>query len=74
MKLLEIIRESFSTLSLNKMRTGLRSRYHGIGSVIALISIGQGISNQFKSIQSLGQICSQFPRGSVLVTSRSSRQ
>ena len=57
MKLLEIIVESFSTLSLNKMRTGLAALgiIIGIGSVIALISIGQGsqlsIQNQ---IQSLG--------------------
>jgi len=44
MKLLEIIKESFATLRLNKMRTGLAALgiIIGIGSVIALISIGRG--------------------------------
>lgn len=57
MKLTEIITESIGTLGLNKMRTGLAALgiIIGIGSVIALISIGQGsqlaVQNQ---IQSLG--------------------
>ncbi len=57
MKLWEIIQESIGTLGLNKMRTGLAMLgiIIGIGSVIALISLGAGgqkaIENQ---IQSLG--------------------
>ena len=53
----EIIREALGTLSVNKMRTGLAvlGIVIGIGSVIALISLGQSgqksIENQ---IQSLG--------------------
>lgn len=57
MKLIEIIIESFSTLSLNKMRTGLAALgiIIGIGSVIALISIGQGSQQSIQNqIQSLG--------------------
>ncbi len=57
MKLLEIIRESFTTLRLNKMRTGLAALgiIIGIGSVIALISIGQGSQLAIETqIQSLG--------------------
>lgn len=57
MELWETITEAATTLTLNKMRTGLAilGIIIGIGSVIALISLGQGsqkaISNQ---IQSLG--------------------
>ncbi len=57
MDLSELIQEAISTLTLNKMRTGLAilGIVIGIGSVITLISLGQGsqqsISNQ---IQSLG--------------------
>jgi putative ABC transport system permease protein len=58
MKLKEIIIDSFGTLSLNKMRTGLAALgiIIGIGSVIALISIGQGsqkaVENQIESLGS----------------------
>jgi putative ABC transport system permease protein len=57
MKLIEIIKESFVTLRLNKMRTGLAALgiIIGIGSVIALISIGQGSQKSVETqIQSLG--------------------
>lgn len=57
MKLWEIITDSVATLALNKMRTGLAALgiIIGIGSVIALISIGQGSQRAVESqIQSLG--------------------
>lgn len=56
MKLIEIIKESFGTLTLNKTRTGLAilGIVIGIGSVIALISLGQAtqlsIQNQIESL------------------------
>lgn len=52
----ELIREAIGTLALNKMRTGLAvlGIVIGIGSVIALISLGQGsqkaIENQIESL------------------------
>ena len=55
--LIEIIIESFRTLTLNKMRTGLAilGIVIGIGSVITLISLGQGSQQSIESqIQSLG--------------------
>ncbi|MDO8610884.1 MAG: ABC transporter permease [bacterium] len=58
MELMEIIKEGFSTLLLNKMRTALAMLgiIIGIGSVIALISLGQStqktISNQIESLGS----------------------
>lgn len=54
--LFEIIIESFGTLTLNKMRTGLAilGIIIGIGSVIALISLGessqQAVSNRIESL------------------------
>jgi len=57
MEITEFITESFSTLLLNKVRTGLAMLgvIIGIGSVIALVSLGQAsqqsITNQ---IQALG--------------------
>jgi putative ABC transport system permease protein len=56
-KLTEIIRESFGTLGLNKMRTGLAALgiIIGIGSVIALISLGAGSQKAIENqIQALG--------------------
>ena len=53
----EIISEAISTLTLNKMRTGLAALgiIIGIGSVIALISLGQGSQKAVENqIQSLG--------------------
>jgi len=53
----ELIVESVGTLTLNKMRTGLASLgiVIGIGSVIALLSLGQGTQQAIESqIQSLG--------------------
>lgn len=53
----ELIIESFLTLTLNKMRTGLAvlGIIIGIGSVIALISLGQGSQKAIENqIQSLG--------------------
>lgn len=55
--LIETIFESFQTLTLNKMRTGLAilGIVIGIGSVITLISLGQGSQKSIESqIQSLG--------------------
>jgi putative ABC transport system permease protein len=55
--LLEIILEGFQTLTLNKMRTGLAilGIVIGIGSVITLISLGQGSQKSIENqIQSLG--------------------
>lgn len=55
--LLETIIEGFQTLTLNKMRTGLAilGIIIGIGSVITLISLGQGSQQSIENrIQSLG--------------------
>jgi putative ABC transport system permease protein len=57
MEISEIILESFSSLTLNKLRTGLAMLgiVIGIGSVIALISIGQSSQQAVQNrIQSLG--------------------
>ncbi len=68
MDLLEIFTESLGTLTLNKLRTGLAilGIVIGIGSVIALISLGQAtqlsIQNQ---IQSLGSNLLTVNPGSV---------
>lgn len=56
-ELMETMKESFNTLSINRLRTGLAMLgiIIGIGSVIALMSLGQATSNQIQSqIQSLG--------------------
>lgn len=55
--LIETILEGFQTLTLNKMRTGLAilGIVIGIGSVITLISLGQGSTQSIENqIQSLG--------------------
>jgi putative ABC transport system permease protein len=57
MSLWRLIIESFGTLTLNKMRTGLAilGIVIGIGSVIALISLGQASQKSIQSqIESLG--------------------
>lgn len=57
MEFLEIIKESLNTLTVNKMRTGLAilGIVIGIGSVIALISLGEGSQKSIENqIQSLG--------------------
>lgn len=57
MEYLEIIREAISTLTVNKLRTGLATLgiVIGIGSVIALISLGQATQQSVQErIQSLG--------------------
>ncbi len=57
MELSEIISECISSLTLNKMRTGLAvlGVIIGIGSVIALVSLGQGSQKSIENqIQSLG--------------------
>lgn len=57
MKLTELFLESLTTLTLNKMRTGLAALgiIIGIGSVIALISLGQASQKSVQNqIQSLG--------------------
>ncbi len=53
----EILTESFTSLTLNKVRTGLATLgiIIGIGSVIALVSLGQGSQKAVQNqIQSLG--------------------
>ena len=53
----EVLSESFSTLIVNKLRTGLAilGIVIGIGSVIALISLGQSSQKSVENqIQSLG--------------------
>lgn len=57
MEIFELIGQSIKSLTLNKMRTGLATLgiVIGIGSVIALISLGQGTQKAIESqIQSLG--------------------
>lgn len=57
MDFFELIKESFSTLTLNKLRTGLATLgiVIGIGSVIALISLGQAGQKAIESqIEALG--------------------
>lgn len=57
MELKEIILESLGTLTINKLRTGLAilGIVIGIGSVIALVSLGQGTQEAIQSsIESLG--------------------
>ena len=64
----ELIIESVGTLTLNKMRTGLASLgiVIGIGSVIALISLGQGSQQAIESqIQSLGSNLLTIQPGAV---------
>lgn len=65
---LELIIESFGTLTLNKMRTGLAilGIVIGIGSVIALVSLGQSTQQAIQSqIQSLGANLLTVTPGSV---------
>ena len=57
MKTSDIIKETFSALSANKVRTGLTMLgiIIGIGSVISMTAIGQGAQNSISaSIQSIG--------------------
>lgn len=57
MEFKEIIKEAFGTLTVNKLRTGLAALgiVIGIGSVIALISLGQATQASVQNqIQSLG--------------------
>lgn len=57
MKLYDILHETYSALSGNKVRTGLTMLgiIIGIGSVIAMTAIGQGAQNSISSsIQSIG--------------------
>ncbi|OHA04772.1 MAG: hypothetical protein A2934_03775 [Candidatus Sungbacteria bacterium RIFCSPLOWO2_01_FULL_47_10] len=57
MKIADIIHETYTALSANKVRSGLTilGIVIGIGSVVAMISIGQGASGSIQeSIQSIG--------------------
>lgn len=57
MKTLDILQETYSALSSNKIRTGLTMLgiIIGISSVIAMVSIGQGAQSSIESsIQSIG--------------------
>lgn len=68
MDLIELIKDCIGTLTLNKMRTGLAvlGIVIGIGSVIALISLGQGSQKSVENqIQSLGANLLTISPGSV---------
>lgn len=68
MDLIELFLESFGTLTLNKTRTGLAilGIVIGIGSVIALISLGQASQQAIQSrIQSLGSNLLTVSPGSI---------
>jgi putative ABC transport system permease protein len=68
MDTITLITESIGTLTLNKLRTGLASLgiVIGIGSVIALLSLGQGSQQAIQSqIQSLGSNLLTIQPGSV---------
>lgn len=57
MKLLDVLEETYSALTANKARSGLTilGIVIGIGSVIAMLAIGNGAQNSIKSsIQSIG--------------------
>jgi putative ABC transport system permease protein len=57
MKISDLLQETYSSLTVNKMRSGLTilGIVIGIGSVIAMVSIGQGAQNSIESsIQSIG--------------------
>lgn len=57
MKIIDILQETYSALFANKVRTGLTilGIIIGIGSVIAMVSIGQGAQNSIESsIESIG--------------------
>jgi putative ABC transport system permease protein len=68
MDLLELFLESLGTLTINKMRTGLAilGIVIGIGSVIALVSLGESTQQAIQSqIQSLGSNLLTIRPGSV---------
>ncbi|MFH1789807.1 MAG: ABC transporter permease [bacterium] len=57
MKLEDLLEETFSALTVNKMRSGLTilGIVIGIASVIAMVSVGQGVKGSIEaSIQSIG--------------------
>ncbi len=57
MKISDILEETYSSITVNKMRSGLTilGIVIGIGSVIAMVSIGQGAQGSIESsIQSIG--------------------
>lgn len=57
MKLADLFSETYSSLTVNRVRTGLTMLgiVIGIGSVIAMVSIGQGAQNSIESsIQAIG--------------------
>src|SRR5258708_10987572 len=56
-EIIELLKESIGTLTLNKLRTGLAilGIVIGVGSVIALVSLGEASQQAIQSrIQSLG--------------------
>lgn len=67
-EILELMKESVGTLTLNKLRTGLAilGIVIGIGSVIALVSLGQASQQAIeKQIQSLGSNLLSITPGSI---------
>jgi putative ABC transport system permease protein len=57
MKLSDLLRETYSAISMNKVRSGLTilGIVIGIGSVVAMISIGQGAQGEIEAnIESIG--------------------
>ncbi len=68
MKIAELISESLATLTLNKVRTGLAALgiVIGIGSVIALVSLGQATQKSIQNqIESLGSNLLTIQPGSI---------
>ena len=68
MEYIEVISEAIQTLTINKLRTGLATLgiVIGIGSVIALVSLGQASQKSVESqIQSLGSNLLTVSPGSV---------
>ena len=78
MKLKDTLEETFSALLSNKSRTGLTvlGIVIGIGSVIAMVSVGQGATNDIESnIESMGSnlitVQPSFQRGAGQIVMKS---
>ena len=77
MKIEDILKETYSSLSSNKVRTGLTMLgiIIGIASVIAMTAIGQGAQNSISArIESIGSnLIMVTPGACLLYTSPSPR-
>jgi putative ABC transport system permease protein len=81
MKIADLFEEVYSAISMNKVRSGLTMLgiVIGIGSVVAMVSIGQGAQKQIESsIQSIGSnlimVTPGFSGGGNVRTARGSSQ